>query len=275
MRVLALSPGSLLQQLERLPALAAVAEQLEAQIQVACEPSHRALWSLLPSVEKVIPFPFAGDPNLAEWANLLGLVREPDFQACLNFASGRQVNLMLSMSHIPVRVATEGFSSTAVVSPDQGWKPQRLASYLKPLGLSLRADDFRLSLPAEAMETARQRQPLGEGPLLLLAPDDAANDWPEERWQLLPERIRERLPQLRCETLTPQAPFAQRAAAVACADVVLSSSAITQLLTAYCGVPLVAMGSSADALPLRDVIRVLPGDRQGLSTEEVMKALGF
>ncbi len=62
---------------------------------------------------------------------------------------------------------------------------------------------------------------------------------------------------------------------MACADVVLSSSAITQLLTAYCGVPLVAMGSSADALPSRDVIRVLPGDRQGLSTEEVMKALGF
>jgi ADP-heptose:LPS heptosyltransferase len=239
------------------------------------EPAHRALWTLLPAVEKVIPFPFAGDPNLAEWANLLGLVREPDFQACLNFATGRQVNLMLSMSHIPVRVATEGFSSTALVSTDQGWKPQRLASFLKPLGLTLKADDFRLSLPAEAMEAARQRQPPGEGPLLLLAPDESASDWPEERWQSLPEKIRERLPQLRCEVLTPQAPFAQRAAAVACADVVLSSCAITQLLSAYCGLALVAMGSSTDALPSRDVIRVLPGDRRGLSTEEVMKALGF
>ena len=275
MRVLALSPGSLQLQLERLPALAAVAEQLEAQIQVACEPAHRALWSLLPAVEKVIPFPFAGDPNLAEWANLLGLVREPDFQACLNFAAGRQVNLMLSMSHIPVRVATEGFSSTARVSPGQGWKPQQLASYLKPLGLSLKADTFRLSLPADAMEAARQQQPPGEGPLLLLAPDDSANDWPKDRWQSLPDRIRERLPQLRCEVLTSQMPVAQRAAAVACADVVLSSCAITQLLTAYCGVPLVAMGCSPASLPERDVIRILPGSPQNLGTEEVMKALGF
>ena len=88
MRVLALSPGSLQQQLERLPALATVSDQLGADIQVACEPAHRALWSLNPWIEKVIPFPFAGDPNLAEWANLLGLVREPDFQACLNFATG-------------------------------------------------------------------------------------------------------------------------------------------------------------------------------------------
>ena len=151
---------------------------------------------------------------------------EPDFQARLNFAAGRQVNLMLSMS-LPVRVATEGFSSTARVSPGQGWKPQRLASYLKPLGLSLKADTFRLSLPADAMEAARQQQPPGEGPLLLLAPDDSADDWPKYRWQSLPDRIRERLPQLRCEDLTSQTPVAQRAAAVACADVVLSSCAIT------------------------------------------------
>ena len=128
------SPGSLQLQLERLPALAAVAEQLEAQIQVACEPAHRALWSLLPAVEKVIPFPFAGDPNLAEWANLLGLVREPDFQACLNFAAGRQVNLMLSMSHIPVRVATEGFSSTTQAKINSGWLPQELQAFLTPMG---------------------------------------------------------------------------------------------------------------------------------------------
>ena len=275
MRVLALSPGSLQQQLERLPALAAVSDQLGADIQVACEPAHRALWSLNPWIEKVIPFPFAGDPNLAEWANLLGLVREPDFQACLNFATGRQVNLMLSMSHIPVRVATEGFASTALVCPVQGWKPQRLTSYLKPLGLSLKADDFRLTLPAEAMEKARQQQPQGEGPLLLLAPNDSANDWPDDRWQSLPDSIRQRLPQLRCKVLTPQTPVAQRAAAVACADVVLSSCAITQLLTVYCGVPLVAMGCSTDALPERDVIRVLPGAPQNLGTEEVMKALGF
>ena len=108
-----------------------------------------------------------------------------------------------------------------------------------------------------------------------MAPDDSADDWPNERWQSLPERIRERLPQLRCEVIPPQAALPRRAAAVACADVVLSSCATTQLLTAYCGVPLVAMGSATDALPERDVIRVLAGERQALSTEEVMKALGF
>ena len=203
MRVLALSPGSLQQQLERLPALAATAEQLQASLQVACDPSHLGLWKLLPAVEKVIPFPFNSAPTLADWANLLGLVREPDFQACLNFATGRQVNLMLSMSHIP-------------------------------------------------------------------------GDWPQERWTALPDTIRSKLPQLRSQLLAPGMPVTERAAAVACADVVLSSCPITQLLATYCGLPMVALGTSADQLPQREVIRRLESsDLSSLSDADVMQALGF
>ena len=104
MRLLVLSPGTAQQQLERMPAIAACANELGASIQVACSPVYRSLWTLLPSVEKIIPFDFSASLTMADWANLLGSVREPDFQVCLNFAEGRQVNLMLSMSHIPTRV---------------------------------------------------------------------------------------------------------------------------------------------------------------------------
>ena len=276
MRVLALSPGSLQQQLERLPALAAAADQLEASLQVACDPSHLGLWSMLPAVKKVIPFPFDATPNLSDWANLLGLVREPDFQACLNFATGRQVNLMLSMSHIPMRVATEGFASTASATVEAGWTPQKLEVFLSPMGVSLNADAFRLSLPADAMEKARSAQPSGDGPLLLLAPGAFPGDWPQERWASLPETIRNKLPQLRSLVLPTNLPVAERAAAVACADVVLSSCSLTQLMATYCGLPLVALGAKANQLPEREMIRRL--DREDLSSltvSDVMQALGF
>ena len=276
MRVLALSPGSLQQQLERLPALAAAADQLEASLQVACDPSHLGLWSMLPAVKKVIPFPFDATPNLSDWANLLGLVREPDFQACLNFATGRQVNLMLSMSHIPMRVATEGFASTASATVEAGWTPQKLEVFLSPMGVSLNADAFRLSLPADAMEKARSAQPSGDGPLLLLAPGAFPGDWPQERWASLPETIRNKLPQLRSLVLQNDLPVAERAAAVACADVVLSSCSLTQLMATYCGLPLVALGAKADQLPEREMIRRLDSeDLSSLSVSDVMQALGF
>lgn len=278
MRVLALSPGTVQQQLERLPALASLAEQLDATLQVACPARSRQVWSLLPSVGKVIPFEFEAGSTLADWANLLGSVREPDFQLSLNFAEGRQVNLMLSMSHIPTRVATSGFSATTTARPGEGWLAQRQEGFLQAIGLSLNAERFRLSLPAKALEEARSRQPAGDGPLLLLAASGISSDWPPEQWQQLPETIRSKLASLRTVVLPPGGSVTSRAAQVASADVVLSSCPITQLLAVYSGVPLVALGADADQLPSREGLRVVQAPAGGLTNltpQDVLNALGF
>ena len=276
MRLLVLSPGTAQQQLERMPAVAACANELGASIQVACSPAYRSLWTLLPSVEKIIPFDFAASLTMADWANLLGSVREPDFQVCLNFAEGRQVNLMLSMSHIPTRVSEAGFASTAVASQAEGWSAQRLSGFLAPIGLSLDAGAFRISLPAELMNSARERQPQGDGPLLLLQPAATPGDWPAERWKQLPLTIKDKLPGLRTIQLEDNIALSERAAQIACADVVLTSCAVTSLLAAFCGVPLVALGLSDDQLPERDVIRHLgDDDLRSLSEADVLQAMGF
>ena len=277
MRVLALSPGPLAQQLDRLPALVSLCEQVGATLQVACAPACRGAWDLVPQVEKILPFDFEAAPTLADWANLLGCVREPDFQVCLNFAEGRQVNLMLSMSHIPTRIASSGFSSTEIVSPGEGWCAQRLASVLKPLGCDLDADRFRLALSSSDLDAARAEQPAGEGPMLLLAPAGSTVDWPEQRWRSLPEAIAQRLKGLRTLQLNPDLPINRRAAAVASADVVLSSCPVSQKLAIYSGVPLVALGAEPQDLPDRPDIRCLgtPGNLSALADDEVLQALGF
>ena len=276
MRVLVLSPGTAQQQLERMPAIAACANELGASIQVACSPGYRSLWTLLPSVEKIIPFDFSAALTMADWANLLGSVREPDFQVCLNFAEGRQVNLMLSMSHIPTRVAEAGFASTARAAQAQGWSAQRLSGFLAPLGLSLDAAAFRISLPAGLMNRARERQPQGDGPLLLLQPSARAGDWPAERWKQLPLTIKNKLPGLRTIDLEDNSSLSERAAQIACTDVVLTSCPVTSLLATFCGVPLVALGLSEDQLPKRDVIRHLGNDDlSSLSEADVLEAMGF
>ena len=276
MRLLVLSPGTAQQQLERMPAIAACANELGASIQVACSPVYRSLWKLLPSVEKIIPFDFSASLTMADWANLLGSVREPDFQVCLNFAEGRQVNLMLSMSHIPTRVSEAGFASTAVASQAEGWSAQRLSGFLAPIGLSLDAGAFRISLPAELMNSARERQPQGDGPLLLLQPAATPGDWPAERWKQLPLTIKDKLPGLRTIQLEDNSTLSERAAQIACADVVLTSCPVTSLLAAFCGVPLVALGLPDDQLPERDVIRHLGhDDLRALSEADVLQAMGF
>jgi hypothetical protein len=276
MRALFLIPGDGVCQLQALPAVEATARQLGFTIQVACAADVAPIWKLLPAVEKVIPFNF-GAATLADWANLLGCVREPDFQLCINLARGRQVDLMLSMSHIPSRIAAAGFSATRTVEPPtDGWPAQALAAYLQPVGVSLAADSFRLTLPREALERAGTALPQGEGPLLLLAPAGGPADWPAPAWAALPDRIRASLPSLRSLSLPPAtaAGLLYRAALVARADVVLASDPLSQELSLLCGVPLVALGRDATTLPARaDVKGLAPA--AGLSSEAVLDALGL
>lgn len=278
MRALFLIPGTAARQLQIFPAVAAVGERLHAGVQVVCPPETAGWWSLHPAVEKVIPFPFQS-ANLADWTNLLGSVREPDFQLVVNLASGRQVDLMLAMSHIPTRVAAGGFSATETVRPSGGWPAQAMEAYLKPIGVSLDAAAFRLPVPQADLDAAAAKLPSGSGPLLLLARSSASGDWPAERWHELPERIRARLTDLRVVETgagTPAGSPRQQAARLASADVVLASDAVSIELALLLGLPLVALAPTSP-LPERQGVQAVgqPGELNAVSSDAVLAALGF
>ncbi|MEA5473538.1 lipopolysaccharide heptosyltransferase family protein [Synechococcus sp. CCY9201] len=287
MRALFLIPGDSVSQLQVLPAVAAAADQLGFQVQVACSPEAGTVWSLLPAVEKILPIAY-GKATLADWTNLLGLVRDPDFQLCINLVAsgpgGRAIDLLLSMSHIPTRVAAAGFSATERIVPSsQGWIDQRLEAYLGPVGVRLDAAAYRLPIARADLDKASAALPQGSGPMLLLAPTGGAGDWPAPHWQALPERIQTRLSDLRSLTLEPTAPspssgsLRRRAAQVAAADVVLASDPVTIELALLCGVPLVALGRDPASLPQRQGVTGLgeAAQLQELSIDPVLQALGL
>jgi ADP-heptose:LPS heptosyltransferase len=276
MRALFLIPGESSRQLQAFAAAAAVADQLGARVQVVCPPAATALWGLHPQVERAIPFPFAG-ASLADWANLLGSVREPDFQLCISRARGWPVDLMLSMSHIPTRVATAGFSATATVQePEGGWGAQGWQAFLRPVGVALDAGAFRLALPGTDLEAAAAELPAGDGPLLLLAPAGGTGDWPAERWRELPQRIQGRLPNLRSAAVGEGTPR-QRAARIAAGDVLLASDPTSIELGLMLGIPLVALGRAAHDLPQREGVKGIgtAAELERLDPAEVLAALGL
>lgn len=292
MRVLFLIPGSGATQLQAMPAVAATASQLGASVQVACPPAQASIWKLLPAVEKVLPYSFDTGVSLADWANLLGAVREPDFQLCLNLASGWPIDLLLSLTHIPTRIAAGGFSATVCVPasgtagsingslpPTDGWPNQQYERWLRPLEIPLDAEAFRLRLKPKALAAAAAALPAGDGPLLLLAPrpEAAAADWPAAHWQALPQAIRSRLPNLRVVTAPAGATPQELAAQVAAVDVVLSSDPMITELALLTATPLVALGRSSDSLPPRQGVKGvgIPGSLDQLTVAEVLLALGM
>jgi hypothetical protein len=110
----------------------------------------------------------------------------------------------------------------------------------------------------------------------MLQPTAKAGDWPSERWKQLPLTIKAKLPGLRTIHLGDESSLSERAAQIACADVVLTSCPVTSLMATFCGVPLVALGLADDQLPERDVIRHLGNDDlRSLSEGDVLEAMGF
>jgi hypothetical protein len=187
------------------------------------------------------------------------------------------VDLMLSMSHIPNRVAAGGFSATSTVTPGSGWPAQALAAYLKPLGLELDAAAFRLPLPKAALSQAAAELPAGSGPALLLAPSGDASDWPASRWQALPAQVRTKLPDVRIVEARRGGSLLERAAQLASCDVVLSSDPISCELALLAGMPLVAIGARPEQLPNRQGVQAVgdAGDLPSLSDAAVLQALGL
>lgn len=276
MRALFLIPGEGSRQLQAFAAVAAVGKRLAAQVQVVCPPAAVPLWALHPQVERTLAFPF-NSATLADWANLLGSVREPDFQLCINRASGRQVDLMLAMSHIPTRLASAGFSATETVQePADLWGAQAWQAFLRPIGVDLDAAAFRLALPAAELEAAASELPAGDGPLLLLAAGGGPGDWPAPCWQELPERIRSRLANLRTVT-AGDGSIRRQAARIASVDVVLASDPLSIELALLLGIPLVALGRGEQELPAREGVKGIgtPGALEQLDPTTVLTALGL
>ena len=277
MRALFLIPGGSSQQLQSFAAVAAVADQLHADVQVVCPLAAVPLWSLHPAVERAMPFSYE-QATLADWANLMGSVREPDFQVSLNLAPSRQMDLMLSMSHIPTRVASGGFSATERITPiEGGWANQAFEAFLRPIGVRLDADSFRLPIAPADLEAASAALPSGDGPALLLAPSAASGDWPAQQWQDLPAKIRSKLPNLRTLAGTRAGDMRKRAAQIASADVVLASDPVAIELALLLGLPLVALGRDAASLPSRAGVQGLgsAANLSQLGDAEVLAALGL
>ena len=188
------------------------------------------------------------------------------------------MDLMLSMSHIPTRVASGGFSATERITPiEGGWANQAFEAFLRPIGVRLDAESFRLAIAPADLEAASAALPSGDGPALLLAPSAASGDWPAQQWQDLPAKIRSKLPNLRTLAGTRAGDMRKRAAQIASADVVLASDPVAIELALLIGLPLVALGRDAASLSSRAGVQGLgsAANLSQLGDAEVLAALGL
>ncbi|MEO0738641.1 MAG: lipopolysaccharide heptosyltransferase family protein, partial [Cyanobacteria bacterium J06649_12] len=84
MRVLALVPGGISDQLQFFPTLTTIKETYpNANIAMVVEPLAKSAYRISKAVSEVIPFDYRGQNSPSDWANLLGLIRDREFELAL------------------------------------------------------------------------------------------------------------------------------------------------------------------------------------------------
>ena len=163
MHLLALVPGGIGDQLLFFPTLDSIKQQYpDASIDVVVEPRSAGAYRVYPAVKKVWSFDFKGSNSLADWANLLGNMREQEYDAVISLGRSYAVGLLLWLTGIPTRVAFSGqgngyLSAAVAYNPDQ-YAAATYHDLLKGLNIHTPCPPVKITLAKSDLDWAESEQ---------------------------------------------------------------------------------------------------------------------
>ena len=202
MRVLALVPGGIERQLEFFPLLSQVKDRFaSAEITVVAEPRAQPVYALSKAVKEVIPYSFGAPNSPADWANLLGILRDREFEVVITLTQSWSLGLLLWLSGIPTRIGYGGggnglFLTNSLDHPS----PPGYGELLAPLNLATQLSPPTIILPQadlRAAEGLRQSAKLGSGYVAIYPGCLPGGDtYPTESWITILKDFQARQPSL-------------------------------------------------------------------------------
>jgi ADP-heptose:LPS heptosyltransferase len=167
MRVLALVPGGIGDQLLFFPTFDSLKQQYpQADIDVIVEPRSASAYRVCRSINKVWKFDFKDMNSLADWGNLLGNIRDRDYNSVISLDKGFSVDFFLWLTGIPQRVSYAGagnlFLSQSVALNLSQYAAVMYHDLLKGLGMNTTCPPIKIQVPKGDLDWAtREQQRLG------------------------------------------------------------------------------------------------------------------
>ncbi|NER80046.1 MAG: glycosyltransferase family 9 protein [Leptolyngbya sp. SIO1D8] len=209
MRVLAIVPGGISEQLLFLPTLEHLKQALpKAEISVVTQPSTAVAYRVSKVVQATIPYAFTSNNSPADWANLLGIMRDREFEIVITTSQSWSIGLLLWLSGIPTRVGYAGganglfLTATVPYKVDQ-YQAAQYHDLLAPIDLPGTCPAASINVPQNDIswvENQIQVQGIGEQGYVLIYPgpaDGAPEDaYPVESWIAIAQDFQKRQPGL-------------------------------------------------------------------------------
>lgn len=212
MRILALVPGGIGDQVLFFPTLSDLKQTYpNAEIDVVVEPRAKGAYRVCPSVSDVIAFDFKNRNSPADWANLLGVIRERYYDVALSLGSRWSVGLLLWLTGTPNRVGYGSAGSWFLTNPVP-LKPEQYAAcmyhdLLQGLDINTPCPLPSINVPKSDIDWAdgeRSRLEVGDRGYVLihggssqLAKDKGIDKlYPVESWVTIVQDFQKRQPDL-------------------------------------------------------------------------------
>jgi ADP-heptose:LPS heptosyltransferase len=164
MRVVALIPGGVGEQILFFPTLDGLQQKYpDAEIDVVVEPRAKAAYRVSRSVNDVITFDFKDRSSPADWANLLGVIRDRYYDAALSLRQSWGTGLLLWLTGVPARIGYEGstgkyfLTETVPFDPEQ-YNAQTYYDLLQGIGVKAACPALSISVPKSDIDWAEAEQ---------------------------------------------------------------------------------------------------------------------
>jgi ADP-heptose:LPS heptosyltransferase len=206
MRVVALVPGSIDNQI----LFFATLDDLKrcyphAQIDVIVEPQSKAAYRVSKSVRDVLMFDYKDRNSLADWGNLVGTIRDREYNAAIIVGQSWFVGLLMWLTGIPTRIGYQGQGAvflTNIIKPKLSqYVAKMYHDLLKPLNIDTDCPALSINVPKADIEWAQGEQKrLGvtETGFILINAGGTTVDttYPVEKWQQIIAACQEKQPDL-------------------------------------------------------------------------------
>jgi ADP-heptose:LPS heptosyltransferase len=163
MRILALVPGGIGDQILFFPTLATLKEKYpQAAIDVLVEPRSKAAYRVCATVDDVLVFDYKDRNGLADYLNLLGIVRDREYDVAIALGQRWTVGLLLWLNGIPTRVGYQTQKSWFITDPVP-LKSEQYAAHMyhdlvSGLGIQTPCPPLSVSVPRADIDWAEAEQ---------------------------------------------------------------------------------------------------------------------
>lgn len=208
MRILALVPGGISDQILFFPTIDGLKKRFpQSQIDVVVEPRAKVAYRVCKSVRETVIFDFKGRNSLADWGNLLGVIRDREYDIALSFDDRWSTGLLLWLSGIPTRLGAAGGPSELYLTQPIALETskqsvgKRYYGLLKGLDIQDSYRDPTVNIPDKDLAWAdgeRQRLGVKAGSYVMIwgQGDDQEASYPAEQWLTVLKDFQKKQPDL-------------------------------------------------------------------------------